>query len=199
MDRVAIFVDGSNLYHALKRTFKRTDLKFDAFAEALTQRFPDRKLVRMYYYQAVCDQDADPNMYKNQQRFLANLQRTPYLQLKRGRLERRPSEIELSLDEQSRVEEVLGRPLPQYAYVEKGVDVQLAVDMLHYAVTNTYDVAILVSGDGDFAPAVEAVKQLGKHVELGRIKGWPCNQLLDACDIEITVDEDLLANCWLQQ
>lgn len=197
MDRVAIFVDGSNLYHALKRTFGRTDLRYDAFAEALTQRCSDRKLVRMYYYQAACDQIADSDRYKRQQRFLANLRRTQYLQLKLGRLERRPSEIELSADEQLRVESVLGRPLPQYAYVEKGVDVQLAVDMLHYAVTNTYDVAILVSGDGDFAPAVDAVKQLGKHVELGRVQGWPCNQLLDACDIEIAIDEAFLADCWL--
>jgi len=69
--------------------------------------------------------------------------------------------------------------------------------MVKLAVANTYDVAILVSGDGDFAPAVEFVKQLGKHVELGRVKDCPCDRLRDACDVEVAIDEDLLRDCWL--
>lgn len=45
---------------------------------------------------------------------------------------------------------------------EKGVDVFLAVDLL--ALKDTYDVAIIVSGDQDYAPAVKAVKNFGKQV-----------------------------------
>lgn len=58
-------------------------------------------------------------------------------------------------------------------------------------------VAILISGDGDFAPAVEAVKQLGKHVELGRVSDWPCSRLRDVCDLEVPIDEALLKDCWM--
>jgi uncharacterized LabA/DUF88 family protein len=45
---------------------------------------------------------------------------------------------------------------------EKGVDVKLATDMLR--LKDIYDVAIILSGDGDYVPAVQAVKDCGKHV-----------------------------------
>lgn len=45
---------------------------------------------------------------------------------------------------------------------EKAVDVKLAVDLLK--LHEIYDVAILVSGDQDYVPAVQAVKDLGKRV-----------------------------------
>ena len=48
---------------------------------------------------------------------------------------------------------------------EKCVDISLAVDMLHYAtVPNAYDVAVLVSGDRDFIPALVRTRQKGKRV-----------------------------------
>lgn len=45
---------------------------------------------------------------------------------------------------------------------EKAVDVKLAVDLLE--LVDNYDVAIIVSGDGDYVPVVQAVKDLGKRV-----------------------------------
>jgi len=45
---------------------------------------------------------------------------------------------------------------------EKAVDVKLAVDLIEFS--SIYDVAIFVSGDGDYVPAVQAVKDKGKRV-----------------------------------
>lgn len=45
---------------------------------------------------------------------------------------------------------------------EKAVDVKLAVDLLELA--PIYDVAIIISGDGDYVPAVQSVKDKGKRV-----------------------------------
>eukprot|EP00965_Chrysotila_dentata_P042139 1397951-Pleurochrysis_carterae.AAC.6 len=48
---------------------------------------------------------------------------------------------------------------------EKCVDIALAVDMLHYATTpDAFDVAVLVSGDADFLPALVRTRQKGKRV-----------------------------------
>lgn len=48
---------------------------------------------------------------------------------------------------------------------EKEVDVKLAVDMISMAHRDEYDVAYLLSGDSDFAPAVkEARNQIGRKV-----------------------------------
>ena len=50
---------------------------------------------------------------------------------------------------------------------EKGVDIQLAVDMLYYAtVPDAYDVALLLTGDRDFLPAVIRCRQKGRRVGL---------------------------------
>lgn len=46
----------------------------------------------------------------------------------------------------------------------KGVDIALTIDMLSHAYMNNYDVAVLYSGDGDYAPVVREVKRLGKAV-----------------------------------
>lgn len=45
---------------------------------------------------------------------------------------------------------------------EKAVDVKLATDLLEFR--QNYDIAIIVSGDGDYVPAVERVKDSGRHV-----------------------------------
>jgi hypothetical protein len=45
---------------------------------------------------------------------------------------------------------------------EKAVDVKLAVDLI--MLRNTYDLAVIVSGDQDYVPAVDVVKDSGKQV-----------------------------------
>jgi uncharacterized LabA/DUF88 family protein len=43
---------------------------------------------------------------------------------------------------------------------EKGVDVSIAIDLIHLTYQQAYDVAILVSSDSDLGPAVELAKKL---------------------------------------
>jgi len=49
---------------------------------------------------------------------------------------------------------------------QKEVDVALATELVSCALRNAFDVAILVSGDRDFVPAVERVRAEGKRVEV---------------------------------
>jgi hypothetical protein len=50
---------------------------------------------------------------------------------------------------------------------EKCIDISLAVEMMHYAsVPGAYDVAVLLSGDKDFIPAMARIRQKGKRVAL---------------------------------
>ena len=50
------------------------------------------------------------------------------------------------------------------AMVEKAVDVMVAVDMVVMAERDEFDAAYLLSADGDFTPAVEAVRLNNKKV-----------------------------------
>ena len=49
-------------------------------------------------------------------------------------------------------------------FVEKAVDVFLAVDFVTLAMSDAYDAAYLLTADGDYTPAVEAVRRLKKKV-----------------------------------
>ena len=47
---------------------------------------------------------------------------------------------------------------------EKGIDTGLVTDLLKHAWEDTYDIAVLVSSDADYIPAVEFVQEKGKRV-----------------------------------
>lgn len=79
---------------------------------------------------------------------------------------------------------------------EKCVDIQLAVEMLHYAtVPNAYDVAILLSGDKDFLPALVRTRQKGRKVGIVSMRTG-CNRALyetpNVKDYDVVWIEDYL-------
>jgi uncharacterized LabA/DUF88 family protein len=58
-------------------------------------------------------------------------------------------------------------------------------------------VAILVAGDNDFAGAVQAVKDNGKHVEVALFgKQGTSQQLRSAADRVIVINSRLFKDCW---
>ncbi len=168
-ERVAVFIDGSNLFHCLKEEFGRLDLNFDLFVAKLVG---GRRLIRTYYFAAPPRPDLDAEAIKKQQRFLDALRSKDYFQVRLGRLIKHEGK-----------------------YHEKGVDVLLAVEMIQLA--PTYDTAILVSGDGDLVAPVGAVQRLGKHVENASTPSTLARELRQECDKGITLDEAFLAGCWM--
>lgn len=173
-ERVMVFIDGSNLYHSLKEGFGRTDLDFKVFVQKLVG---DRYLVRAYYYNAPVDQAKEAERYKSQQAFFYSVQNQPYFELRLGRL--------------------IYRNWPEVPPYEKGIDIKIATDILVHGFRGTYDVVVLVSGDGDFADALQAVKDLGKHVEVALFgPKWTSQHLRQVADRVILLDQDLLSDCW---
>ena len=139
-DRVMVFIDGSNLYHVLTQSCGRHDLQFDKFAMKLAN---GRDLKRTYYYNIRQESDTNPIVGTEQQKFLDSMYDTPYVEVRLGIWKQR-GEI----------------------MVEKGVDVMLATDLITHAYKDHYDTAIVVSGDADFYPALQAVKDVGTHIEV---------------------------------
>ncbi len=168
MARASIFFDGSNLYHGGKRAGLRVDV------QKLAKKLLDgRELIRNYYYAATVPQEMNPEVHENQARFLASFDYADYFEVKLGRIE----------------------PRPKGRWEEKGVDAQLATDMVFFAARDQYDVAILVSGDGDFKHTVQAVKDLGKHVENAYFREGHSRELMKTCDRFIELDEKYLKGC----
>jgi len=70
--------------------------------------------------------------------------------------------------------------------VKANLDIELVVDMMKTA--RNLDIAVIVSGDGDFAPAIRAVQEMGVRVEVISFRGNTSSDLVEAADqfIEIT-------------
>lgn len=170
-----IFIDGSNMYHSLKAYFKRTDIDLACFNQKILDK---RRLVRMYYYNALVGKLEEPERFKDQDKFFKSVAAIPYTELRLGRL-------------------VYTSQWPSSPPFEKGVDVQLATDMITHAFKNNYDVAILVAGDNDYVGAIQAVKDNGKHVEVALFgQERTSRQLRDVADRVIALDGRILRGCW---
>ena len=64
--------------------------------------------------------------------------------------------------------------------VKANLDIELVVDMMKTA--RNLDIAIVVSGDGDFAPAIRAVQEQGVRVEVVSFRGNTSSDLMDVAD-----------------
>jgi uncharacterized LabA/DUF88 family protein len=180
MDRVCIFIDGSNFYHAVREAGLPVSVDFAKLAVELTG--PERRLVHTYYYNTplIRPRPDDPDFAakdeqcRAQQRFFNALRFIPNLTFRAGRFQR----------------------LPDGDQVEKGVDVALAVDLITLAFKDRYDVAVLVSSDADFKHAIETVKyETGKVVELRQVEGSKAYDLITASSVYKPITRDTILRC----
>lgn len=82
-------------------------------------------------------------------------------------------------------------------YKQKGVDVLMSVDLVKLASSRTVDMAILVTGDSDFVPAIKASKEInpGMVVVVYYSKQPPMyvhRELLQACDESHEIAKELI-------
>ena len=65
--------------------------------------------------------------------------------------------------------------------IKANLDIELVVDMMRMA--QHIDIAVVVSGDGDFAPAIRAVQQMGVRVEVISFRGNTSSDLIEVADV----------------
>ncbi|NJK64894.1 MAG: NYN domain-containing protein [Synechococcaceae cyanobacterium SM2_3_1] len=149
--RVAIFIDGSNLFYAALQLGIEID-----YTKLLSTLTGESRLLRSFFYTGV-----DPNNEK-QQGFLLWMRRNGY--------------------------RVITKDLVQLPDGSKkaNLDVEIAVDML--ALVRWYETAILVSGDGDLAYAVNAISYQGVRVEVVSLRAMTSDQLINLADRYIDLE-----------
>lgn len=86
-------------------------------------------------------------------------------------------------------------PMSQSGQNEKAVDVAMAIDILQVGFDGIMDVAMLVTGDGDFVPLVRALMKRGINVidvyfeyEDGERKSFSNERLKDVCNYAININ-----------
>jgi uncharacterized LabA/DUF88 family protein len=169
--RLITVIDGTNLKGALAARALTTHLNYRQLAIEIAKRIPASALParwalhKVVYVTAPPIQSHDPNRYERWRKFEAMLRRQERVELKLGRLEGPPGRV-----------------------YEKGVDILVAIELLAGALRDLYDVAVIVSGDGDFADVAREVTRAGKFVFNAFFQDVKSYELAKACVAFIALD-----------
>ena len=72
---------------------------------------------------------------------------------------------------------------------QKGVDMSMGIDAIECARQKVCDTIVLVTGDGDLAPAVRKIRSYGVKVQVASFKGALNGSLSDAANGTIILDD----------
>jgi uncharacterized LabA/DUF88 family protein len=185
MTRVVAYVDGFNLYHGLKAGYGQRYqwLDLQSLVESLLR--PGQQLREVRYFTARIRDNPDAEL--RQALYLDALAVCcPRVRLVEGRFQDKP------------------RDCPScgqrwVVYEEKETDVNIAIAMVEDAALDTYDSAILISGDSDLRPVVAAVKRLRPRKRV--IAAFPPRRqslvLMRAVDGYVSIGRDKIRNAQL--
>lgn len=149
--RVALFFDGKNFYSGWREAARGRRIDFTKLSEWLVTKAGGDSLWGAYYYTAVEDIGiAATDTQQKLSGFLDMLETQPgffvhTFKRKIGSLVCQECSTE-----------------NRYS-IEKDVDTSMVAHMVRLAATNAYDTLVLMSGDADYAPAIDAVRALGKQ------------------------------------
>jgi len=180
MERISVYIDGENFYHGIKSINKKyTDFKFD-FKNYIKYITKSKKLVDVYYFVAPLKQNLNPEVYSYQQKLFDRFRKLGW---KVVLCKRRKREKEDGTD----------------THKIKEDDIRLALQMQKDAYDNKYDVALLFSGDGDFVPLSEYLKEKGKKMEIVYFEDSISISLLRVCEFKgIKINKKILNKFFLR-
>lgn len=176
MNRVSFFIDGFNLYHALDATPAYHQYKWLDFNK-LVKCYLTKKdeLTDIFYFTAYITWDP-PKL--NRHKLFVQALRTRNVQIIFGKFKRRDKFCTLCKKTYSTFE-------------EKQTDVNIAISLFKNAMENKFDTAIIISGDSDLIPSIEAIKstfpakQIGVVIPIGR----KSESLKNVCDFHMKMKE----------
>lgn len=166
--KIIVLIDGSNFYFKLKdlKLQNLLDFDFSGFAESLSK---DNTLVKAVYYIGKIRTDGSERtkkLHNDQQRLFAHLRKNKFYYS-------------------------LGYLLKSDGkFHEKGVDVNIAVDILVASYENLCDHIILVSSDTDLLPAIKKAKEKGKTIEYIGFSHMPSVAMVANCSASRLLTKD---------
>lgn len=149
--RIAVFIDGSNLFYAALQLGIEID-----YTKLLRRLTAGSRLFRAFFYTGV------DRTNEKQQGFLLWMRRNGY---------RVHSKDLVQLPDGSK---------------KANLDVEIAVDIM--SLVDCYDTAVLVSGDGDLAYAVDAASYEGVRIEVVSLRSMTSDSLINVSDRYIDLD-----------
>ncbi len=173
MKKAIIFVDANNWYHNVKPWFKPSNIDIKKLSDFILKK-KNLELVEIRWYSSMPNRADNELIYKKQRAFLGHLQKQGVKIITRKL--QKLSTKELKKKRQDFIESwdlcKICKPIVQESFLdmsdnfqkEKGIDVWIAIDMVKGAIKENIDLAVLISGDADFVPAFNLIKEVGKDV-----------------------------------
>ncbi|OGY41148.1 MAG: hypothetical protein A2Y67_00930 [Candidatus Buchananbacteria bacterium RBG_13_39_9] len=167
--RIAVFIDNSNVFHHIL-DLKKVDKNWVSLYNPLilAQKLAgNRNLVYVGFYcvrppsYLLSGNPKEQKRYNLTQKYYGEIEKLPNVQIKFGDLKGTKGNLQ-----------------------EKNLDTQLATDMVAMAALDEYDVASLVSNDGDYKSAIENTKKFNKKIENLFFKGSLSMAIDGRCDIK---------------
>ena len=176
MARIVFFIDGFNLYHSLASKPEYHKYKWINLAR-LCQNLTKKSdtIENIYYFTALAEWD--------QQKVSKHKRLIRALELEKvkvvyGKFKMRDKRC-FKCKETYKIPE------------EKQTDVNIAITLLTEAMKDTYDTAIIISGDSDLIPSIKAVKATfpGKTIGVAIPIGRNAQELINNTDFHIRIKE----------
>lgn len=82
-----------------------------------------------------------------------------------------------------------------YYKVEKGTDINIAVEVLTKAFNNAFDIAIFLSADTDYLPIYKVLRSMGKLVCVAVVHGQYIGKIIPNSDSHYYLDDRFFQRC----
>ena len=183
MQRVAVYIDGLNLYYGLRsKDWRRYYwLNLRRLSENLLR--PDQQLTQVKYFTAIFMPNEEKHgQPERQDAYLKALATLPNLSIHYG--------YHLPI---TRVCKQCGAI--SQTHEEKMTDVNIATELIGDAYSNEFDVAILISADSDFSGPITAIKRKypDKLIVVAFPPGRISNRLRQVSHVSLTIGRGKIA------
>ena len=172
MNSAILFIDGNNFYHNVKKWIKPSLIDIKKISRFIEEK-RKTKISEIRWYVSIPDKESNEIVYQKQRSFLSHLEKQGIKVITRKLQKLSNKELvkkrQLLMDSWDLCE--ICRPLVEEGFAEikdpnqkeKGIDVWIAIDMVKEYLQNKLDCCILLSGDADFVPAGNLIKEIGKE------------------------------------
>ncbi len=172
--KAIFFIDANNWYHNIKRYYTPSEIDITKMVKFLSEVKKYRVKEVRFYASVPSIEDGEAKYYEHM-KYLESLQKSGFNVITRKL--QRLSNLEIARRKQATIDNLDlckdCKPLVEANFLdladikrkEKGIDVWIAIDMLNLSVIdNKCEGCVLISGDADFVPALEIIKQHGKEI-----------------------------------
>jgi uncharacterized LabA/DUF88 family protein len=171
--KAIIFIDANNWYHNVKKYFKPSKIDITKVSNLIAKE-KGLKILDIRWFVSVPSIADGEAMYYKHMSFLSHLRKQNIKVITRKL--QRLSNNELKKKRQKFIESwdlcKLCKPIVEESFLdiadhqkkEKGIDVWIAIDMVKETILKNIDCVVLISGDADFVPAFDLIKEFKKEV-----------------------------------